>query len=93
MSGKECIFRNYLTTCSVDKILADKDLTEIRKKKLVESSEQRKDDLHLNINDLSQAYHSLCYSTYTSKEKIERITNKRKAEQSAKEDKPTKSRR
>ena len=93
MSDKECVFGSYLTTCSVDKVFADKELTEIRKKKVIESSEQRKDDLHLHINSLSQSYHNLCYTAYTSKEKIERLNNKRKAEQSAKEAKPTKSRR
>ena len=92
MNDKECIFRNYLPTCSVDKVLAEKDLTEIRKKKVIESSEKRKDDLHLHINSFSQAYHNLCYTAYMSKEKIERLNNKRKAEQSGKEAKPTKSR-
>ena len=38
MNHQKCIFKKYLTSCSVDKVFADKDLTDIRKQKVIDSS-------------------------------------------------------
>ena len=77
MNDQECIFKRYLTSCSADKIFPDKSLTNVRKQKVIDSSIQRKDDLYTHINDISLAYHKLCYTAYTSKEKIERHKKRR----------------
>ena len=41
MNDQECIFKRYLTSCSADKIFADKSLTNVRKQKVIESSIQK----------------------------------------------------
>ena len=38
MNDQECIFKRYLTSCSVDKALHDKGLTYVRKQKVIDSS-------------------------------------------------------
>ena len=80
VNDQECIFRRYLSSCSTDKEFADKSLTDKRMQKVIESSIARADDLHNHIDEVSLEYHSLCYTAYTSKEKIERHIKKRKAE-------------
>ena len=92
MNHQECIFKKYLTSCSVNKVFADKDLTGIRKQKVIESSIQREDELYTHINDVSLAYHKLCYTAYTSKEKIERH-KKRRVESNVSDPEPSKRRR
>ena len=92
MNLQECIFRKYLTSCSVDKVFADKGLTGIRKQKVINSSIQREDELYTHINDVSLAYHKLCYIAYTSKEKTERH-KKRKIESNVSDPEPSKRRR
>ena len=92
MDERECVFKKYLTSCSVDKTFADSSLTEVRKRKVVESSVKRDDDLQTYIENTALYYHSLCYMAYTSKEKIERH-NKRKAESTISDCGPVKSRR
>ena len=63
MNDQECIFEKYLTSCSAEKVFADKDLTGIRKQKVINSSIQREDELYTYINDVSVAYHNLSYTT------------------------------
>ena len=36
MNQQKCMFKNYLRSCSVDKVFADKDLTDIRKQKVID---------------------------------------------------------
>ena len=72
MNDQECIFIKYLTSCSVDKVFADKGLTDVREQKIIDSSIHREDELYTHISDVSLVYHKLCYTAYTSKEKTER---------------------
>ena len=81
MNHQECMFIKYLTSCSVDKVFADKDLSDTRKQAVIDSSIQREDThiciLSTHVNDVSLPYHKLCYTAYTSKEKIERHKKRR----------------
>ena len=77
MNDQECIFKKYLTSCSVHKLFADKDLIDIRKQKVINSSIHRDDKLYTHISDVSLAYHKLCCTTYTSKEKTARHKKRR----------------
>ena len=38
MNDQKCIFKRYLTSCSADRVFVDKDLTGIRKQKVIASS-------------------------------------------------------
>ena len=38
MNDQKCIFKRYLTSCSADGVFVDKDLTGIRKQKVIASS-------------------------------------------------------
>lgn len=51
--------------------MLNKDLTDIRKQKVIDSSIQREDEQKGDINDVSLGYHKLYYTAYTS-ERIER---------------------
>ena len=70
MNHQECIFKKYLTSCSVDKVFADKDLAGIRKQKVIESSIQREDVLYTYINDVSLTYHKLATQLLSLKRKL-----------------------
>ena len=87
MNHQECIFKKYLTSCSVDKYL-----TGIRKQKVIDSIIQREYELYTHINDVSLAYHKLCDTAYTSKEKTE-SHKKRRGEQYVSDPEPSKRRR
>ena len=50
MNHQECIFKKYLTSCSVDKVFADRDLTGIRKQKVIDASIQGEDKLYTHIS-------------------------------------------
>lgn len=51
--------------------MLNKDLTDIRKQKVIDSSIQREDEQKEDINDVSRGYHKLYYTAYISKERIE----------------------
>ena len=70
-STNTCTFRNVLQTCSIDKVIHSKPLSNTqRQTNLRCSSDERKDD-HLKTNDdIEERYHTVCYSSYTLKEKI-----------------------
>ena len=70
--SNQCIFREVLETCKIENPYASAALTSIRKQTVINASKQRDDSLHKDINDEDQIYHPLCYSNYTSKEKIQR---------------------
>ena len=73
MDGNECIFRDVLESCSVDKCYAVNELTKTRKDTVISSNIKQKDDFHKIIENFSTfKYHDLCYTYYTSKEKINR---------------------
>ena len=59
MNDQECIFKKYLTSCSVDKVFADKGLTDVRKQKVIDSSILSEDELYTHISDVSLGYHKL----------------------------------
>ena len=50
MNHQECVFKKYLTSCSVDKVFADRDLTGIRKQKVIDASIQGEDKLYTHIS-------------------------------------------
>ena len=43
MNHQECIFKRCITSCSDNKVFVDKDLTDMKKEKVIESSFQRED--------------------------------------------------
>ena len=67
-----CIFSDVLDTCSIDKSYANSVLSSARKNTVIAASHQRQDSLHETIEERDQIYHTLCYTAYTSKEKIQR---------------------
>lgn len=73
MDTNECIFQDVVESCAVDKCYAKNELTKNRKETVISSSIKRKDDFHQRIENFSSyKYHNLCYTYYTSKEKIDR---------------------
>ena len=68
----ECIFRDYLPVCTIEDY-AEKELTDTRREKVIQSSIRRQDILSSKLG------HTQCYQAYTSNEKINRYL-KRKAE-------------
>ena len=66
------IFRDVLDSCTVDKKYAETPLSSTRKETVKMASLQRNDELHSQLDSLLLDYHVLCYSAYTSKERIER---------------------
>ena len=73
MNSNGCIFRDVLESCSVDKCYAMNELT----KTVIQSSIKRKVNFHQIIENFSTfKYHDLCYTYYTSKEKINRHLKK-----------------
>ena len=71
----ECIFENCLDSCSVgEKTFAMKPLSANQIKTVKDSSLQRKDGFGKHITDSENLdYHTSCYATYTSKNKIEKF--------------------
>ena len=53
MDGNECVFRDVLESCSVDKCYAANELTKIRKENIISSSMKRKDGFHQVIENFS----------------------------------------
>ena len=77
MSCNACIFKDVLGTCSIGKAYAVNELTPARKATVISSSIQRKDDLCRNLENMhTLRYHDLCYTAYTSREKIKRHLKK-----------------
>ena len=72
--------------------MLNKDLTDIRKQKVIDSSIQREDEQKEDINDVSLGYHKLYYTAYTSKERIER-DKKRRVKSNVSDPEPSKLRR
>ena len=73
MDGNECTFRDVLESCSVDKCYAVNEQTKTRKDTVISSSIKQKDDFHQIIENFSTfKYYDLCYTYYTSKDKINR---------------------
>ena len=71
MDGNECIFRDVLESCFVDKCYAVNELKKAGKETIVSSSLKRKDNFHQVIENFSIfKYHDLCYTYYTFKDKI-----------------------
>ena len=76
----ECIFRDYLPVCTIEKDYAEEELTDTRREKVIQSSIRRQDILSSKLGDFGTLkYHTQCYQAYTSNEKINRYL-KRKAE-------------
>lgn len=71
--------------------MLNKDLTDIRKQKVIGSSIQREDEQKGDINDVSLGYHKLYYTAYTS-ERIER-DKKRRVKSNVSDPEPSKLRR
>ena len=67
----QCLFSEVLDSCSIEKTYAASALSSVRKQTVIKASHQREDSLHETINDGDLIYHTLCYSAYTSKEKIQ----------------------
>ena len=78
--SNECIFRNVLDTCSINKRDRSKELSATQKSKVVRCSDERQDEFHTKNNSELSAwkYHVDCYSTNTSRERIRRYLKKKK---------------
>ena len=87
-----CLFKDYLDSCNVQNRYNSTKLTIKTKQTVIAKSKRRGDTLHKDINQLEQKYHTLCYSNYTSNEKIERYL-KRKHSLESKETTPKRIRR
>lgn len=72
--------------------MLNKDLTDIRKQKVIDSSIQREDEQKEDINDVSRGYHKLYYTAYISKERIE-SDKKRRVKSNVSDPEPSKLRR
>ena len=85
----ECLFKNILSTCNDSKTLAKKDLSGTQIATIVKSSNERKDGFQDKVHQNTvYKYHTDCYATYTSKEKIKR--HLKKIEKRKNEDQPEK---
>jgi len=88
----QCMFSEVLDTFSLEKTYATSELTPARKQTLINASHDRKDSFHETIDANNFIYHTLCYTQYTSKEKIQRhLERKPAAESSENIDTPQKS--
>ena len=74
--GNICLFREIVDICSIDKVYAEKELTETRRQTIIESSQRRKDSFASQLTDTHKKYHTQCYLHYTSKQKIKRHLEK-----------------
>lgn len=69
----ECVFREYLDVCTIEKDYAANELTDVRKAKVVECSILRQDILSSKLDDFGTLkYHTQCYLAYISNDKIKR---------------------
>lgn len=76
----ECVFRDVLDTCSLNKKYGSKELSVAQNSTIQKYSMRRNDDLYQTVYSKSEErrYHNDCYWAYTSKEKISRYLKKRK---------------
>ena len=75
----ECTFVHILNTCSSgEKAFSAKTLSSNQIATIKESSLKRKDGFGKQIKDGILNYHTSCYSTYTSKSKIEKFLNSKR---------------
>ena len=81
-TSNECALRNIMDSCRISKRCGSKELSATQKSTIVRCSHQRQDEFHTknNAEFSTWKYHTDCYSTYTSREKIERHLRKRKKE-------------
>ena len=74
------MFKDVLTTCHNGKTYGRKELSDIQKNTVIQSSELRKDGFQ--VFDFEHwKFHVDCYSAYTSKEKIARVQAKKRKEE------------
>ena len=84
--SNQCLFRNVLATCNIDKSYGNKELSDIQKGTVINSSKKRGDQCFDNADNFdSFHYHTDCYSEYTSKQKISRFLMKRKKDSTSKD--------
>ena len=79
----QCMFSEVLDTFSLEKTYATSELTPARKQTLINASHDRKDSFHETIDANNFIYHTLCYTQYTSKEKIQRHLERKPAAESS----------
>jgi len=77
--SNQCILKNVLSTCKIDKTYGKKELSDTQKRTITSSSQSRGDGFHDTLNKEFEkfVYHTNCYSKYTSKEKISHLKNAR----------------
>ena len=69
----ECVFREYLDVCTIEKDYATNELTDVRIAKVIDCSIRRQDILSSKLDDFGiLKYHTQCYQAYTSNDKINR---------------------